>query len=55
MRVRLRGYVKFFVENSLLLILGTTAGLLWANTYFAQYSSVSNPPLVPNPTNCEIV
>ena len=42
MRVRLRGYAKFFVENSLLLILGTTAGLLWANTYFAQYSSVSN-------------
>src|SRR6266404_754929 len=42
MRVRLRGYVKFFVENSLLLILGTTAGLLWANTYFAQYSSASN-------------
>jgi Na+:H+ antiporter, NhaA family len=42
MRVRLRGYVKFFVENSLLLILGTTAGLLWANSYFAQYSSVSN-------------
>lgn len=41
MRVRLRGYVKFFVENSLLLILGTTAGLLWANTYFAQYTSVS--------------
>ena len=42
MRVRLRGYVKFFVENSLLLILGTTAGLLWANSYFAQYNSVSN-------------
>lgn len=42
MRVRLRGYVKFFVENSLLLILGTTAGLLWANSYFAQYTSVSN-------------
>lgn len=42
MRVRLRGYVKFFVENSLLLILGTTAGLLWANSYFAQYTSVSD-------------
>ena len=42
MRVRLRGYVKFFVENSLLLILGTTIGLLWANSYFPQYSSVSD-------------
>lgn len=42
MRVRLRGYAKFFVENSILLILGTTAGLLWANSYFAEYTSVSD-------------
>ena len=42
MRVGLRGYVKFFVENSLLLIIGTTIGLLWANSHFAQYSSVSD-------------
>ena len=41
MRVGLRGYVKFFVENSLLLIVGTTIGLLWANSYFEQYSSMS--------------
>jgi NhaA family Na+:H+ antiporter len=41
MRVGLRGYVKFFVENSLLLIIGTTIGLLWANSYFEQYSSMS--------------
>lgn len=37
MRVNLEGYVKFFVENSLLLILGTTAGLLWANIDFDNY------------------
>jgi NhaA family Na+:H+ antiporter len=42
MRLRLRGYVKFFVENSILLIIGTTVGLLWANCYFESYSSVSD-------------
>jgi len=42
MRIGLRGYVKFFVENSVLLIIGTTIGLLWANSYFEQYSSVSD-------------
>lgn len=42
MRAKLRGYVKFFVENSLLLILGTTAGLVWANIDFDRYSFISH-------------
>ena len=42
MRARLRGYVQFFVENSLLLIAGTVAGLLWANIDFDSYSFISH-------------
>jgi NhaA family Na+:H+ antiporter len=42
MRVRLKGYVKFLVENSVLLILGTTSGLLWANIDSHHYSFISH-------------
>jgi Na+:H+ antiporter, NhaA family len=42
MRTKLRGYVKFFVENSLSLILGTTTGLLWANIDFQSYRFISH-------------
>jgi NhaA family Na+:H+ antiporter len=41
MRTRLKGYVTFFVENSMILILGTTAGVLWANIDLKSYSLIS--------------
>jgi Na+:H+ antiporter, NhaA family len=42
MRTKLRGYIKFFVENSLFLIVGTATGLLWANIDFQSYGFISH-------------
>jgi NhaA family Na+:H+ antiporter len=42
MNQRLQGYIKFFVENSLLLILGTATGLTWANVSLETYGQISH-------------
>ena len=42
MKRKLQGYIKFFVENSLLLILGTATGLIWANVNLETYSEISH-------------
>ena len=42
MKWKLQGYIKFFVENSLLLILGTATGLVWANVNLETYSEISH-------------
>jgi Na+:H+ antiporter, NhaA family len=42
MKEKLQGYITFFVENSLLLILGTATGLIWANVNPGTYSKFSH-------------
>ncbi len=37
-----RGYITFLVENSLLLIIGTVAGLVWANVHLASYERLTH-------------
>lgn len=39
---KLQGYINFFVENSLLLILGTVTGLVWANVSIETYGEISH-------------
>jgi len=40
---KVRGYITFLVENSLLLIVGTVAGLVWANTHLPGYEKFTYP------------
>jgi NhaA family Na+:H+ antiporter len=42
MKRRVEGYIKFFVENSVLLIVGTTTGLIWANVSPDTYGELSH-------------
>jgi NhaA family Na+:H+ antiporter len=42
MNDRLQGYITFFVENSLLLIIGTATGLIWANVNPGTYTEFSH-------------
>jgi len=39
---RAKGYINFLLENSLFLIIGTFAGLVWANVHFASYERVAH-------------
>ena len=39
---KVRGYITFFVDNSLLLIIGTVAGLIWANVHSASYETLTH-------------
>jgi Na+:H+ antiporter, NhaA family len=39
---RLQGYIAFLVENSIFLIVGTLAGLIWANINLSGYESVAH-------------
>jgi len=39
---RLRGYIAFLVENSVFLITGTLAGLIWANISLSSYQSIAH-------------
>lgn len=42
MKRKLQGYIKFLVDNSLFLILGTTTGLIWANVRPETYGQISH-------------
>lgn len=39
---KIRGYITFLVENSILLIIGTIAGLTWANVHLASYEKLTH-------------
>ena len=42
MRHKIQGYITFLVDNSLLLIIGTVAGLIWANVHLASYEKLTH-------------
>jgi Na+:H+ antiporter, NhaA family len=39
---KVQGYITFLVENSLLLIIGTVAGLAWANIHLSSYQQFTH-------------
>jgi Na+:H+ antiporter, NhaA family len=39
---KVRGYITFLLENSLFLIIGTVAGLVWANIHLPSYEKITH-------------